>query len=82
MMGFGGALAAPVHNVPKQSMSFWHELGIAVSLVLILEGILPFLAPGSWRNVILAVSAESDQNLRIFGLMLMLAGLGLLYLVN
>ena len=63
-------------------MTFWHELGIAISLVLIIEGVLPFLAPGTWRKLILAVSAESDQNLRMSGLLLMATGLGLLYLVN
>ncbi|MBM97117.1 MAG: DUF2065 domain-containing protein [Oceanospirillaceae bacterium] len=63
-------------------MTFWYELGIAISLVLIFEGMLPFLAPRTWRKLILAVSAESDQNLRMSGLLLMATGLGLLYLVN
>lgn len=63
-------------------MSFWHELGIAISLVLIFEGMLPFLAPQAWRKMVLSMIRENDRSLRISGLVLMSVGLALLYLVN
>lgn len=63
-------------------MSFWHELGIAISLLLIFEGMLPFLAPQAWRKMVLTMIQENDHTLRMSGLMLMGVGLALLYLVN
>lgn len=60
----------------------WQELAIAVSLVLVLEGILPFLSPDGWRRAVLQVVAMNDRSLRIAGLVSMLTGTALLYLVH
>jgi uncharacterized protein len=59
-----------------------HELLIAASLLLVVEGVWPFLSPASFRRILLAVAAEADGPLRLSGLVSMLAGVGLLYLVN
>lgn len=58
------------------------ELAIALALLLILEGMLPFLSPASLRRALLAIQDISDRQLRIIGLVSMLAGIGLLYIVN
>ncbi|UVE17548.1 DUF2065 domain-containing protein [Pseudomonas sp. LS44] len=60
----------------------WQELGIAVCLVLVLEGILPFLYPRRWRETIAQVLQLSDRHLRLIGLASMLLGTALLYLLH
>lgn len=60
----------------------WREIGIAISLMLVIEGIIPFLYPERWRQLV-ATLAEIDNNtLRLVGLGSMIAGLVLLYLTN
>lgn len=63
-------------------MSFGHELAIAVCLVLVLEGIMPFVAPQRWRKLIEYVAQTDDRSMRIMGLVSMLVGVVLLYLIN
>ena len=60
----------------------WHDLGIALCLVLVLEGILPFLYPRRWREMVMMLSEIDDKTMRIAGLASMLLGTGLLYLIN
>lgn len=60
----------------------WHELGIALCLVLVLEGLVPFLYPARWRALVAVLAALDDKTLRVSGLVSMLAGTLLLYLVN
>lgn len=54
------------------------DLGIALCLVLVLEGILPFLSPRRWRSAIGSLAQLSDRQLRIMGLTSMLLGTALL----
>ncbi len=51
----------------------------ALALMLIIEGLLPFLAPGFWRETFRRITEMSDGQLRFVGLSSMLAGLLLLY---
>jgi len=60
----------------------WHELGIALCLILVLEGMVPFLYPARWRALVAVLAGLDDKTLRISGLMSMVAGTLLLYLVN
>ncbi|MCG6865560.1 MAG: DUF2065 domain-containing protein [Thiogranum sp.] len=60
----------------------WTELGAALALMLVLEGILPFLSPDSVRRLLAAMSEVDNRSMRISGLVSMLAGVGLLYLVR
>lgn len=60
----------------------WETLGKAVCLMLILEGILPFLYPGRWRQLVAVLATVSDQQLRVSGLVCMLIGVLALYLLN
>ena len=50
--------------------------------MFVLEGILPFLSPDSVRRLLLTMSQVDNRSLRISGLVSMLAGVGLLYLVR
>jgi len=60
----------------------WHELWIALALLLILEGVLPFLSPDSVRKALTAIHQLSDSQLRFAGLTSMLIGVVLLYIIN
>lgn len=51
---------------------------MAFALMLVLEGILPFLAPGTWRETFLRLAQLNDGQIRFIGLSSMLLGLLLL----
>jgi len=60
----------------------WHDVGIALCLVLVIEGIVPFLYPRRWREMVTMLSEIDDKTMRVAGLASMLFGTGLLYLIN
>ena len=60
----------------------WQELGIALCLMLVLEGILPFLFPQRWGAAFSQLLQLSDRQLRWMGLVSMLLGTALLYLLR
>lgn len=62
--------------------SIWHQVLVAFSLVLVIEGIVPFLYPRRWRNLVAQLAMIDDKNMRMIGLISMLSGVGLLYLVT
>ena len=55
---------------------------LAFALMLIIEGALPFLAPGLWRDTFRRITQLSDGQIRFFGLTSMLIGLLLLALAT
>lgn len=59
-----------------------HPLLIAIGLVLILEGLMPFLLPRVWRQTMQQMVAQNDKTIRIVGFISMLMGLGFLYWVH
>ena len=60
----------------------WHELWIALALLLILEGVFPFLSPDMVRKALAAIHQLTDTQLRFAGLTSMLTGVVLLYIIN
>jgi uncharacterized protein len=54
----------------------------ALALVLVIEGLLPFLSPGSWRRGFSQLLQLRDGQLRFFGLCSILLGLVLLWLLG
>lgn len=54
----------------------------ALALMLIIEGILPFVAPAAWRDTFLRLASMSDGQIRFTGLGSMLAGLVFLLIFN
>ncbi|HWM43287.1 MAG TPA: DUF2065 domain-containing protein [Burkholderiales bacterium] len=51
---------------------------MALALMLILEGVLPFLAPNLWRDTFRKITQMSDGQIRFVGLSSMIVGLLLL----
>lgn len=46
----------------------------ALALVLILEGLLPFISPARWRDFFARAQSLSDGQLRFVGMSCLLAG--------
>jgi uncharacterized protein YjeT (DUF2065 family) len=55
----------------------WTTLGLALAMMLVLEGLLPLASPASWREMFRKVSELTDGQIRFFGLAAVLAGLAL-----
>ena len=55
---------------------------MALALMLVIEGLLPFLAPNLWRETFRRIIKMSDGQIRFFGLTSMLIGLLLLLLTR
>ncbi len=56
------------------SIAFW----MAFALLLLMEGLPLLIAPSRWREVVRRVSSLADGQLRFFGLVMVLTGVGLL----
>ncbi|MFO1414969.1 MAG: DUF2065 domain-containing protein [Burkholderiales bacterium] len=54
------------------------SLWTALAMVLIIEGILPFLSPATWRDAFRRIIELSDGQLRFMGLVAILVGLACL----
>ncbi len=60
----------------------WTEILMALALVLVIEGLLPFASPGRYRQMVAEIVRLSDNHIRIVGLVIILVGLALLYVVR
>ena len=52
---------------------------MAFALMLVIEGLLPFLAPSAWRETFRRLMQLTDGQLRFIGLASMLAGIAMLF---
>ena len=60
----------------------WADLWAALALVLILEGLVPFISPGGYKNMVQQMAAMPEKTLRTVGLMLIVMGLVFLLMVR
>ncbi|HTQ36872.1 MAG TPA: DUF2065 domain-containing protein [Steroidobacteraceae bacterium] len=60
----------------------WSDLLAAVAILLVLEGLLPFLNPDGTRRVFARLSQVTTTELRVAGFVSLMLGLLLLYLVR
>ena len=58
------------------------ELLIALCLVLVIDGIMPFVSPSQWRQALGMLIQLDDKKIRTMGLISMLVGTALLYWVH
>jgi len=54
----------------------------AVALMLVFEGILPFIAPNLWRETFRRLTEMGDGQIRFIGLTSMLVGLLILFFAH
>ena len=52
-----------------------HSLLLTFALLLVLEGVMPFLAPNRWRETVLRICKLSDGQIRFLGFGAILVGL-------
>jgi uncharacterized protein YjeT (DUF2065 family) len=60
----------------------WSDLWAAFALYLVLEGLMPFANPGAMKRALAQLSQLDERTLRIVGLVSMIAGAVLLYVVR
>ena len=60
------------------SDTFW----TACALVLVIEGLLPFISPGAWRRMFAQMLTLQDGQIRFFGLLSIVGGLVLIWLLS
>ena len=60
----------------------WADLWAALALVLIIEGLIPFASPKGYRNMVQQMAEMPEKMLRNVGLVLIVSGLVLLFLVR
>jgi len=58
------------------------DLWAAIAIAMILEGMMPFLSPRSWKDVVAKISLMPDRKIRGFGLAAMVAGVLLLTIIR
>ena len=54
-------------------------LWLALALVLVFEGLLPFLNPQGWRRMFVQLLGLQDGQIRFFGLISILLGVALIW---
>ncbi len=60
----------------------WSDLFAGLAFYLIIEGLIPFASPQGWRRGLVVLAQLDDQKLRTTGLVIVVLGLLLLYLVR
>ncbi len=60
----------------------WPTLLMAFALMLVLEGVLPFVAPRAWRETFRRITELSDGQIRFLGLSSILVGIVLLFILK
>lgn len=60
----------------------WNDLFAALALVLVIEGILPFINPAGYKSTMMQMATFPEKSLRMIGLASMLAGVLFLYLIR
>ena len=60
----------------------WHDLLVALTLTLVVEGLVPFLSPQYFKKSLLKFSEMDESSIRVIGLLSMLLGTVLLYLIK
>jgi uncharacterized protein len=63
-------------------VDFWQVLPVAIALVFIVEGMLPFISPNRWRAMLAMAAQMDDRMIRNIGLGSMLFGVVILYWVH
>ena len=57
-------------------------LWLALGLMLVLEGLMPMLAPARWRQLFAQLLQMQDGQIRFFGVFMVLLGLAVVWLVG
>ncbi len=60
----------------------WETILAALALMMVFEGILPFISPSAMRKAILQMLQMSDNALRLVGAISILSGLAIILMIK
>jgi len=60
----------------------WQDLWVALALVMVFEGLIPFINPKAYRRMVVMMSLLDDKSLRRTGFVIMVTGAILVYLLK
>jgi uncharacterized protein YjeT (DUF2065 family) len=60
----------------------WSDLLAALAIVCVIEGVMPFINPSGMKRLLSRMAAMEEREMRIVGLVSMLVGVAVLYLVR
>jgi len=60
----------------------WNDLLAALALVLVIEGLMPFMNPRAYKNTMMQMLTFPEKSIRMIGFGSMIAGVLMLYLVR
>ena len=60
----------------------WGDLLAALALVLVIEGLMPFISPRGYKNTMQQMLTLPEKSIRLIGFASMLGGVVMLYLVR
>lgn len=60
----------------------WHDFLAAIALVLVFEGIMPFLSPPTLKRTMATIISLDDRTLRAGGLVVMVVGATMLFFIR
>lgn len=60
----------------------WIDIFTAIALFLVIEGMIPFIGPRKYRQIVAQMSLLSDNSLRAVGFVTMFLGLVLLFAIR
>lgn len=60
----------------------WTDLFAALALVLVIEGLLPFINPAGYKNTMMQMASFPEKTIRMIGLGSMVAGVVFLFMVR
>ncbi|MDG1496232.1 MAG: DUF2065 domain-containing protein [Porticoccaceae bacterium] len=58
------------------------DVATAICLMLVLEGIMPFLSPSRWRSMVEVIATVDDRKMRRIGLLSMTIGAVALFFIR
>ncbi len=68
--------------MPGLPMNVAEQILTAIALYMVIEGMIPFIGPNFFRKNVSRLAELNDNHLRFVGLIVMLLGLGLFFLVR
>jgi uncharacterized protein YjeT (DUF2065 family) len=70
----------PVFLCHRKAWNMLDEIIRALALVLVFEGVMPFVAPRRWREIAAFLGTLDERTMRFAGLFSMVSGLVVLFL--
>jgi len=60
----------------------WQDFLVAISLVLVIEGLLPTISPDGYKKALSTFMQMDSKHVRTWGLLSMILGVTILYIIK